>query len=38
MSDSKIDFNKISDDVMTILRLAGDDSLTFFLAGLGMAR
>jgi len=36
MSDSKIDFNTIADDMITSLRLAGDNALTFFLAGLGM--
>ena len=37
MSNSKTDFNTIIDDMMTSLRLAGDNFLTFFLAGLGMA-
>lgn len=37
MSNSKTDFNTITDDMMTSLRLAGDNFLTFFLAGLGMA-
>ena len=37
MSDLKIDFNTIADDMMTNLRLAGDDSLAFFLAGFGRA-
>ena len=37
MSNSKTNFNTIIDDMMTSLRLAGDNFLTFFLAGLGMA-
>lgn len=37
MSNSKTDFNTITDDMMTSLKLAGDNFLTFFLAGLGMA-
>ena len=37
MSNSKTDFNTITDDMMTSITLAGDNFLTFFLAGLGMA-
>ena len=37
MSNSQTDFNTITDDMMTSLKLAGDNFLTFFLAGLGMA-
>jgi len=37
MSNSKVDFNTIADDMMTSLGLAGDNFLTFFLAGFGMA-
>jgi len=36
MSDSKIDFNAISDDMITIPRLAGNNLLTIFLAGFGI--
>ncbi|MGY5862133.1 MAG: hypothetical protein RTU09_07135 [Candidatus Thorarchaeota archaeon] len=37
MSNEKTDFNTITDDIVTSLRLAGDNFLTFFLASLGMA-
>ncbi len=37
MSNAKTDFNTITDDMMTSITLAGNNFLTFFLAGLGMA-
>jgi hypothetical protein len=36
MLNSKTDFYTITDDMMTSLGLAGDNLLTFFLAGFGM--
>jgi hypothetical protein len=36
MPNSKTDFYTIPDDMITSLRLAGDNLFIFFLAGFGM--